>query len=46
MTVYEFRWIWGGHMPAPKGENDEEERFFDITIEKGSKKVTINDGVW
>lgn len=31
---------------APKGENDEEERFFDITIEKGSNKVTINDGVW
>ena len=26
-TVYEFRWIWGGHMPAPKGEDDEEERF-------------------
>ena len=45
-AVYEFHLIWGGFMPAPKGEDDEEERFFDIIIEKGSNKVTINDGVW
>ena len=44
--VYEFNLIWGGLMPAPKGEDDDAHRFFEITIEKGSNKATINNGVW
>ena len=45
-TVYEFNLIQGSFMPAPKGEDDEDERFFDIIIEKGSNKATIDNGVW
>ena len=44
--VYEFNLIWGGLMPVPKGEDDDAHRFFEITIEKGSNKATINNGVW
>lgn len=37
---------WGNGMPAPKGESEDEDRSFSISFKKGSKKATINSGMW
>ena len=43
--VYVFSATWGNGMPAPKGENDNEDRSFSISFSKGSKKAMIHSGM-
>ena len=43
---YTFGQSWGNGIPAPKGESDDEDRFFYLTLVKGSKEGKINHGVW
>lgn len=44
--AYVFSATWGNGMPAPKGESEDEDRSFSIYFKKGSKKATINSGMW
>lgn len=37
---------WGNGRPAPKGQNDDEDRFISIDITKGKKQATIQHGMW
>ena len=43
---YGFNASWGTGELAPEGENAEEDRFYGIRIEKGSKRAVIEAGVW
>ena len=43
---YSFSTIWGNGSPAPEGENDEEDRFFEIKLTKGEKTGIIVYGMW
>ena len=43
---YTFKSIWGNGYPAPKGESDDEDIIFGITITKGEKQATIRHGMW
>jgi len=43
---YSFYTIWGNGSPAPEGENDEEDRFFEIKLTKGEKTGIIVYGMW
>lgn len=45
-NTYVFGQTWGNGMPAPKGERDGEDRMFSISLDKGSKRATINSGMW
>lgn len=45
-SVYVFSVAWGNGMLAPKGESEDEDRSFSISFKKGSKKATINSGMW
>lgn len=45
-NVYSYSKIWGNGLPAPKGEDDEEDMTFSIEFEKGSKKAIIGYGAW
>ena len=43
---YSFSAMWGNGLPAPKGENKEEDITFSITIEKGTNTAEIRTGLW
>jgi len=43
---YSFSTSWGNGSPAPEGENDEEDRFFEIKLTKGEKTGIIVYGMW
>lgn len=43
---YSFSTSWGNGSPAPEGENDEEDRFFEIELTKGEKTGIIVYGMW
>jgi hypothetical protein len=43
---YSFYTSWGNGSPAPEGENDEEDRFFEIKLTKGEKTGIIVYGWW
>lgn len=43
---YIFNCTWGNGHPAPKGESDDEDRMFGITITRGEKQGTIRSGMW
>ena len=43
---YSFSTSWGNGSPAPEGENDEEDRFFEIQLTKGEKTGIIVYGWW
>ena len=43
---YIFNCTWGNGMPAPKGESDNEDRIFGITITRGEKQGVIRHGMW
>lgn len=45
-SVYVFSATWGNGMPTPKGESEDEDRTFSISFKKGSKRATINSGMW
>lgn len=43
---YSYGRIWGNGLPAPEGEDDEEDMTFNISFEKGSKQATLTYGAW
>ena len=43
---YIFNCTWGNGHPAPKGESDDEDRMFGITITRGQKHGIIRHGIW
>lgn len=43
---YSFSITWGNGFPAPKGEKEEDDRMFSITITRGEKEGKITSGAW
>ena len=43
---YSFSQTWGNGIPAPKGEDENDDRFFNITITRGDKRGVVNHGTW
>ena len=43
---YIFNCTWGNGFKAPKGESDDEDRMFGITITREKKQGTIRSGMW
>ena len=43
---YSFSVMWGNGYPAPKGEREEYDGMFSITITRGDKDGTITFGAW
>lgn len=43
---YSFSVMWGNGLPAPNGENKEEDVMFSITIERGTNTAVIDTGSW
>ena len=37
---------WGNVLPAPEGENEEEDIMFSLSFKAGSKIITLNYGTW
>ena len=44
--VYRYSIMWGNGLPAPEGENDEDDMTFSLSFKAGSKIVTLNYGAW
>ena len=44
--VYTFDCMWGNGIPAPKGENENDDMTFSITISRGKKQGVIHHGMW
>ena len=44
--VYRYSIMWGNGLPAPKGENEEDDMTFSLSFKAGSKIVTLNYGTW
>lgn len=45
-SIYCYYRMWGNGMPAPKGEDDEEDMFLNIEIKRGDKQFHVNYGEW
>ena len=45
-NVYSYSKMWVNGLPAPKGEDNEEDMTFSIEFDKGSKKAIIGYGTW
>lgn len=43
---YSFSVMWGNGFPAPKGEREEDDGMFSITIKRGEKEGIITFGAW
>ena len=43
---YRYSTMWGNGLPAPKGENEEDDMTFSLSFKAGSKIVTLNYGAW
>jgi len=43
---YTYSRMWGNGLPAPKGESEDDDIFFDITISRGEKTGKIRLGAW
>lgn len=44
--VYYYSRMWGNGLPAPKGEDDDEDMSLSVTINKGEKRAEISYGTW
>ncbi|MBR4065331.1 MAG: hypothetical protein IKJ97_01115 [Bacteroidaceae bacterium] len=44
--TYSFDTMWGNGLPAPEGENEEEDMIFSLSVEKGSRTITVSFGAW
>lgn len=45
-NIYSYSQTWGNGLPAPNGEDDEEDMMFSIRLDKGSRQATIDYGAW
>lgn len=45
-SIYCYYRMWGNGMPAPKGEDDEEDMFLNIEIKRGEKQFHVSYGAW
>lgn len=45
-VYYRYNRMWGNGMPAPQGQNDDEDYFLDIVIQQGSQQAKITYGMW
>ena len=43
---YSFSAVWGNGYPAPKGEREEDDGMFSITLTRGEKSGVITSGAW
>ena len=43
---YSYSVMWGNGLPAPKGENEEEDGMFSLSFKKGSKIINLSHGSW
>ena len=43
---YHFSAMWGNGLPAPKGEDDDDDGMFSITITRGEKMGCMTCGAW
>lgn len=43
---YSFSVFWGNGFAAPKGESEDADGFFDITLTRGEKEAIIHSGAW
>lgn len=44
--TYSYDYMWGNGLPAPNGEDSDEDMTFSISFKKGSKQAIINFGAW
>ena len=45
-NTYSYSIMWENGLPAPAGEDNEEDMTFRISFSKGSKQATIDYGAW
>ena len=45
-TRYHYERMWGNGMPAPQGQDDDEDYFFNIEIQQNSQEAKITCGMW
>ena len=43
---YSFSVFWGNGFAAPKGESEDADGIFDITLTRGEKEAIIHSGAW
>lgn len=43
---YNYSIMWGNGLPAPEGEDDDEDIAFSLSFKEGSRTVVINYGLW
>lgn len=43
---YYYSRMWGNGLPAPEGEDDEEDMCLSISFDKGCRQATITFGTW
>ncbi len=43
---YFFSKVWGNGLPAPRGENENDDLFLNLSITRGEKVGTISYGAW
>lgn len=46
MCVYYYSRMWGNGLPAPEGEDDDEDMSLSVTIKRGEKRAEITYGAW
>lgn len=44
--VYYYSRMWGNGLPAPEGEDDDEDMSLSVTIKRGEKRAEITYGAW
>ena len=43
---YIYCTVWGNGLPAPEGENEEEDIMFSLSFKAGSKIINLSHGAW
>lgn len=43
---YRYSTMWGNGLPAPEGENEEDDMTFSLSYKAGSKMITLDYGAW
>ncbi len=45
-NTYSYSKMWGNGLPAPEGEDNDEDMSFSISFDKGSRQATLKYGAW